>query len=135
MFGVIPKTMWSQKAPPDERNRILLAMRPLVVRGARTMIIDAGMGDKESEKFHEIYGVERSRHLDHTLAEAGLAPEDIEIVLATHLHFDHAGGFTVRDASGRAPPPLSARAVHRQARRVGGCDASERADPRQLPAG
>jgi methylmalonyl-CoA epimerase len=104
MFGVVPKTMWSQKAPPDERNRILLAMRPLVVRGARTMIIDAGMGDKETDKFHDIYGVDRSRHLDHTLAEAGLAPEDIEIVLATHLHFDHAGGFTVRDANGRARP-------------------------------
>ena len=104
MFGVIPKTMWSQKAPPDERNRILLSMRPLVVRGARTMIIDAGMGDKENEKFHDIYGVERSRHLDHTLAEAGLAPEDIDIVLATHLHFDHAGGFTVRDAGGRLRP-------------------------------
>jgi methylmalonyl-CoA epimerase len=104
MFGVIPKTMWSQKTRPDERNRILLAMRPLIVRGSRTMIIDAGMGDKENEKFHEIYGVERSRHLDHTLAEAGLAPEDIDIVLATHLHFDHAGGFTVRDAGGRARP-------------------------------
>ena len=104
MFGVIPKTMWSQKTRPDERNRILLAMRPLVVRGSRTMIIDAGMGDKENEKFHEIYGVERSRHLDHTLAEAGLAAEDIDIVLASHLHFDHAGGFTVRDASGRLRP-------------------------------
>ena len=104
MFGVIPKTMWSQKTQPDERNRILLAMRPLIVRGARTMIIDAGMGDKENEKFHEIYGVERTRHLDHTLAEAGLAPEDIDIVLASHLHFDHAGGFTVRDASGRVRP-------------------------------
>ena len=105
MFGVIPKTMWSQKTRPDERNRILLAMRPLIVRGSRTMIIDAGMGDKENEKFHEIYGVERSsRHLDHSLAEAGLAPEDIDIVLATHLHFDHAGGFTVRDAGGRARP-------------------------------
>ena len=104
MFGVIPKTMWSQKTVPDEQNRIRLAMRPLIVRGARTMIIDAGMGDKENEKFHEIYGVERSRHLDHTLAEAGLAPEDIDVVLASHLHFDHAGGFTVRDAGGRLRP-------------------------------
>ena len=104
MFGVIPKTMWSQKARPDERNRILLAMRPLIVRGARTMIIDAGMGDKENEKFHEIYGVDRNRHLDHTLAEAGLEPGDIDIVLASHLHFDHAGGFTVRDAGGRVRP-------------------------------
>jgi len=68
------------------------------------MIIDAGMGDKENEKFHDIYGVDRTRHLDHSLAEAGLAPEDIDIVLASHLHFDHAGGFTVRDASGRLRP-------------------------------
>ena len=104
MFGVIPKTMWSKQTRPDERNRIVLGMRPLIVRGARTMIIDAGMGDKENEKFHEIYGVERSRHLDHALAEAGLTPEDIDIVLASHLHFDHAGGFTLRDAAGRIRP-------------------------------
>ena len=79
-------------------------MRPLLVRGARTMIIDAGLGDKENEKFSDIYGVERASNLDHSLAEAGLAPEDIDIVLATHLHFDHAGGFTVRDATGRLRP-------------------------------
>jgi methylmalonyl-CoA epimerase len=104
MFGVVPKTLWEKKAPPDERNRIALAMRPLVVRGARTMIIDAGLGDKEDEKFREIYRVERARNLDHALAEAGLAVEDIDIVLASHLHFDHAGGFTRRDRSGRITP-------------------------------
>lgn len=104
MFGVVPKTMWSAQTPCDDRNRITMAMRPLVVRGMRTMIIDAGIGDKENEKFHEIYGVDRTRHLDHTLAEAGLAPEDIDIVLASHLHFDHAGGFTVRDGNGRLRP-------------------------------
>ncbi len=104
MFGTVPKTLWEKKAPADARNRITLAMRPLVVRGARTMIIDAGLGDKENEKFNDIYGVERARNLDHSLAEAGLRPEDIEIVLATHLHFDHAGGFTTRDASGRLHP-------------------------------
>jgi methylmalonyl-CoA epimerase len=104
MFGTVPKTLWEKKAPADARNRITLAMRPLVVRGARTMIIDAGLGDKENEKFNDIYGVERARNLDHALAEAGLRPEDIEIVLATHLHFDHAGGFTTCDASGRLHP-------------------------------
>jgi methylmalonyl-CoA epimerase len=105
MFGVVPKVMWSTVTVPDERNRIPLSMRPLIVRGARTMIIDAGMGDKESEKFCRIYGVERmARHLDHSLAEAGLSAEDIDIVLASHLHFDHAGGFTVRDAGGRLRP-------------------------------
>jgi methylmalonyl-CoA epimerase len=104
MFGVVPKPLWSKAAPADDRNRITLAMRPLVVRGARTMLIDAGLGDKDDAKFHDIYGVDRRRNLDHTLAEAGLAPEDIDIVLASHLHFDHAGGFTVRDASGRVRP-------------------------------
>ena len=104
MFGIVPKVLWEQKMPADERNRIRLALRPLIVRGARTMIIDAGLGDKESDRFREIYGVERARNLDHALAEAGLAPEDIEIVVATHLHFDHAGGFTVRDAAGRLRP-------------------------------
>ena len=111
MFGVVPKPLWEKKAPPDERNRITLAMRPLVVRGARTMIIDAGLGDKENAKFHEIYGVDRARNLDHTLAEAGLAPEDIDIVLATHLHFDHAGGFTVRDAAGASGRAFRARST------------------------
>jgi methylmalonyl-CoA epimerase len=104
MFGVVPKPLWEKKTPSDERNRITLAMRPLIVRGMRTMIIDAGLGDKENEKFIDIYGVERARNLDHTLAEAGLTPEDIDIVLATHLHFDHAGGFTTRDATGRLRP-------------------------------
>ena len=104
MFGVVPKALWGPKAPADEANRITLAMRPLVVRGVRTMIIDAGVGDKQDAKFSEIYGLDRARHLDHTLAEAGLTPEDIDVVLATHLHFDHAGGFTVRDAAGRVKP-------------------------------
>ena len=104
MFGVVPKPLWEQKAPADARNRIVLATRPLVVRGARTMIVDAGIGDKEDARFADIYGVDRSRNLDHALAEAELAPDDIDIVLASHLHFDHAGGFTVRDASGRVRP-------------------------------
>jgi glyoxylase-like metal-dependent hydrolase (beta-lactamase superfamily II) len=104
MFGTVPKVFWEKKAPADERNRITLAMRPLVVRGARTMLIDAGLGGKESAKCHDTYGVDRSRSLDMTLAEAGLVPEDIDIVLASHLHFDHAGGFTRRDAAGRIRP-------------------------------
>jgi methylmalonyl-CoA epimerase len=104
MFGVVPKALWQNSTAPDEKNRILLAMRPLVVRGVRTMLIDAGLGDKHDQKFLDIYGVDRSRNLDHTLAEAGLAAEDIDIVLATHLHFDHAGGFTTRDANGRLRP-------------------------------
>ncbi len=104
MFGVVPKVLWSKKEPADDRNRVTLAMRPLIVRGARTMLIDAGLGDKETDKFKDIYAVNRRRNLDHTLADAGLSPEDVDVVVATHLHFDHAGGFTMRDASGRVRP-------------------------------
>jgi methylmalonyl-CoA epimerase len=104
MFGSVPKPLWEKAAPSDAHNRIRLALRPLIVRGARTMIIDAGIGDKESAALQESDGLDRARTLDHTLAEAGIAPGEIDIVLATHLHFDHAGGFTVRDAGGRVRP-------------------------------
>ncbi len=104
MFGVVPKPLWAKRAPPDERNRIRLGMRPLLVRGERTLLIDAGIGGKMDEKSTDIYGIDRARDLDQTLAESGLAPDDIDIVLATHLHFDHAGGFTRHDASGKIVP-------------------------------
>ena len=104
MFGVVPRTLWEKHATPDDRGRILLAMRPLIVRGMRTMLIDAGLGDKDDAKFHDIYGVDRRRNLDATLAEAGVRPEDIDIVLASHLHFDHCGGFTYRAADGSIRP-------------------------------
>jgi glyoxylase-like metal-dependent hydrolase (beta-lactamase superfamily II) len=104
MFGVVPKPLWAPKAPPDDRNRILLALRPLIVRGVRTLLIDAGIGDKEDRKFADMYGVDRSHPLDAALEEAGIAADQIDLVLATHLHFDHAGGFTVRDRSGRVRP-------------------------------
>jgi len=74
------------------------------VRGARTMLIDAGVGGKDSAKFHDIFGIDRTRSLEATMAEAGITPEDIDIVLASHLHFDHAGGFTYRDAGGTIRP-------------------------------
>jgi methylmalonyl-CoA epimerase len=104
MFGVVPKVLWEKQASADASNRITLAMRPLIVRGARTMLIDAGVGDKDSAKFQDMYGIDRARSLRVTMAEAGVTPEDVDIVLATHLHFDHAGGFTYRDASGRIRP-------------------------------
>jgi methylmalonyl-CoA epimerase len=104
IFGIVPKVLWAERYPPDERNRVELAVRQLVVRGTRTMLIDAGFGDKTDEAFRQNLGLNRSRNLDHALADAGIAPEDIDIVLATHLHWDHAGGFTMRDANGRVRP-------------------------------
>jgi glyoxylase-like metal-dependent hydrolase (beta-lactamase superfamily II) len=104
MFGVVPKPLWERVAPADVSNRIRMAMRPLLVRGPQLMLIDAGCGDKMDEKAARIYGFDRMRHLQHSLAEADVRPDDIDIVLATHLHFDHAGGFTSRDSSGHVRP-------------------------------
>jgi methylmalonyl-CoA epimerase len=104
MFGVVPKPLWETKAPPDERNRIRMAMRCLLVRGARTMLIDAGSGDKMTEKQRDIYRLERTFNLSDSLAAAGSSSDAIDLVLATHLHFDHAGGFTERRADGTVHP-------------------------------
>jgi glyoxylase-like metal-dependent hydrolase (beta-lactamase superfamily II) len=116
MFGVVPKPLWEKRAPADEKNRILLGVRPLLVRGEKTMIVDAGIGGKMDPRSVEIYAIDRSRNLDHTLAEAGLEAADIDIVLASHLHFDHAGGFTEGGgSSGPAPRFPNARYVVRTA--------------------
>jgi len=120
MFGVVPKVLWEKRAPADEKNRIALGLRPLVVRSpGKTMIIDAGIGGNMDTKSIAIYGIDRSRNLDHALAEAGLAADRIDLVLASHLHFDHAGGFTRRDPSG-APVPRFPRA--RYVVRTGECE-------------
>lgn len=104
MFGVVPKPLWERRAPADARNRIALAMRPLLVRGERLLVIDAGVGGKMDPKSVDIYAIDRRDSFDESLARAGATVDDIEIVLASHLHFDHAGGFTTRDASGRVRP-------------------------------
>ena len=106
MFGVVPKPLWSKRAPPDDRNRITMAMRPLLVRPARgpLTLVDAGAGDKMDAKSRDIYGLDRSETLDGALARVGVRAEDIELVIATHLHFDHAGGFTIRREDGSLAP-------------------------------
>ena len=105
MFGVVPKPLWSRVAPPDDRNRIRLAMRAWLVRGAGpTILIDAGAGGKLDPKLAAIYALDRTRHLDDSLADAGTTAADVQLVVASHLHFDHAGGFTERLADGRVRP-------------------------------
>jgi glyoxylase-like metal-dependent hydrolase (beta-lactamase superfamily II) len=104
MFGVVPKPLWERRAPADARNRIRLGLRPLVVRGEQTLIIDGGCGDKMDAKSADIYGLDLTPGLTRSLAEAGLSSDDIDIALASHLHFDHVGGFTVRDKDGQVVP-------------------------------
>ena len=114
MFGVVPRPLWERRAPADERNRITLGLRPLLVRGARTAIVDAGIGGKMDAKSESIYAIDRRRNLDHCLAELGVSRADIEIVVATHLHFDHAGGFTSHDDGILRPAFPSARYLVRR---------------------
>lgn len=109
MFGVVPKPLWERRAPADEKNRISLGMRPLLVEypnGDRTqrVLIDAGCGDKMSEKDAAIYGFDRGFNLTQALARHGISAADIDVVIASHLHFDHAGGFTMRAEDGRVVP-------------------------------
>ena len=105
MFGVVPRTLWEKRLPPDDSNRIPLGMRPLIVRnGKSTVLIDAGCGDKMDPKLAQIYKLDRRYHLDHALAEAGLTADDIDIVVASHLHFDHVGGFTIVGKDGALVP-------------------------------
>jgi glyoxylase-like metal-dependent hydrolase (beta-lactamase superfamily II) len=100
MFGVVPRTLWEKNMAPDDRNRITLAMNVALVRArGRTILVDTGAGDKEDAKFRDQYALGPSILLE-ALAARGLAPEDVDVVINSHLHFDHAGGNTFREESG-----------------------------------
>ena len=106
MFGVIPRTLWSRVCPPDEHNRIRMNMNCVFVdTGKDKVLIETGIGEKWSEKFVKMYGIDRRRSLDETLKEkTGNGAEEITIVVNTHLHFDHAGGNTKLNESGEVVP-------------------------------
>jgi glyoxylase-like metal-dependent hydrolase (beta-lactamase superfamily II) len=109
MFGVVPKPLWEKRIPADERNRIPLATRCLLVETPDELVlIETGLGNKENEKFIDIYGVDNASsdprfpdRLQRLIAEAGFRPDDVGVVIDTHLHFDHAGGNTFRDGEGQ----------------------------------
>ncbi len=104
MFGVVPKVLWEKRIPADERNRIRLGLTSLLVRAGRsTVLIETGIGDKFDAKFADIYGVQRSATLLDGLARRGVRPEDIQIVINTHLHFDHCGWNTRREGKKIVP--------------------------------
>lgn len=107
-FGVVPKVLWSKKVTADERNYVTAGLNSLVIRtqnprtGRQTVLVETGMGNKLSDRMVKIYG-QPARLLDN-LASGGIAPEDVDIVINTHLHFDHCGWNTIRDKTGKIVP-------------------------------
>ena len=99
MFGVVPKVLWEKQKPPDELNRVQMDMNCLLIRDAdHVILVETGAGPKLTEKQRGIYGIERPPQLLDELATRGVKPEDVSLVVNTHLHFDHCGGNTRRDA-------------------------------------
>ena len=103
MFGVVPRVLWERVCPPDELNRVRLNMNCVFVdTGKEKILIETGIGEKWSEKETRMYGIFRERPFAETLLErTGHRPEDITIVVNTHLHFDHAGGNTILECGVR----------------------------------
>lgn len=108
MFGVVPRPLWEKKIPPDSRHRIPLALRCLLVETPNALVlVDSGIGNKESEKFRDIYGVDNAgdpTRLEEAIRSLGYGPEEVDLVVSTHLHFDHAGGNLALAEDGRSRP-------------------------------
>jgi glyoxylase-like metal-dependent hydrolase (beta-lactamase superfamily II) len=95
MFGVVPKPLWEKKSPPDNRNRIRLAANSLLVRTQnKYILIETGNGTEWTAKLRDIYGIQEGDPLVDNLGSQGVGPDQIDLVINTHLHFDHAGGNT-----------------------------------------
>jgi glyoxylase-like metal-dependent hydrolase (beta-lactamase superfamily II) len=105
MFGVVPRVLWERESPPDDENRIDLDTNCMLVRTPDSLgLIDAGYGSKAPDKFRQRHALDDGASLIRNLNSVGVAPDDIDWVILTHLHFDHAGGATYRDEAGVLRP-------------------------------
>jgi glyoxylase-like metal-dependent hydrolase (beta-lactamase superfamily II) len=114
MFGVVPKPLWEKRAAADDQNRILLGLNTVVVRtGEHTVVIETGVGNKQTAKLREIHC--NQELLPQSLAAAGVRPEEVDVVINTHLHFDHCGWNTTLHSDGSVTPtfPNARYFVHR----------------------
>ena len=101
MFGVVPKVFWEKEKVPDALNRVEMDMNCLLIRDAdHVVLVETGAGPKLSEKQRGIYGIGRPPQLLHELKQRGVRPEEVTLVVNTHLHFDHSGGNTFHDGNG-----------------------------------
>jgi glyoxylase-like metal-dependent hydrolase (beta-lactamase superfamily II) len=105
MFGVIPRVLWEREVPPDDQHRIPMDTNCILIRTPDSLgLIDTGYGGKAPMKFRQRYALEDGAPLVRNLASTGVTPNDLDWVILTHLHFDHAGGATYRDADGQLQP-------------------------------
>lgn len=111
MFGIVPKPLWEKKIPADDKNRILLDTRCMLLRdGERVVLVDCGMGSQWNDKERDIYRIDA--HLDASLAAVGVTPAQVTDLVLTHLHFDHAGDVARVDAQGAATLTFGNARVH-----------------------
>ena len=102
MFGVVPRVLWEQCCPADDSNRVQLSLTCLLIQAhGKNILVDTGLGPKNDEKFNRMFDVERTPSLQNSLNKSGISPEDMYFVINTHLHFDHAGGNTIRNEEGQ----------------------------------
>ncbi len=105
MFGVVPKTLWEKKCPADAQNRIRLALNSILIKtSVAIVLVETGIGTKVDQKLRHIYCVEQDAGLVGSLTGLGFAPEEVDFVINTHLHFDHCGGNTFRNEKGEVVP-------------------------------
>ncbi len=115
MFGVVPKALWARRVQTDDRNRIQMAMRPLLVEADwGRMLIDCGAGDKMDAKFRDIYALDPEHGIETALTAAGITTDSIDYALATHLHFDHFGAATATRNGALVPRFAKARYIIRR---------------------
>lgn len=105
MFHIVPHVLWQRKVTPDKSHRVFVGLNCLLLRGeGHTILFDAGVGNKLSDKQKKIYGLDSSATLMRAFGEAGIEPADIDIVVPSHLHFDHAGWLTMREKDNELVP-------------------------------
>jgi glyoxylase-like metal-dependent hydrolase (beta-lactamase superfamily II) len=103
MFGIVPRVLWEKRMHPDEKNRIQMGLWCLLIQNNdKNILVNTGIGNKYNKQYSEIFGIQHPPDLISSLAKHNLEPIDIDIVILTHLHFDHCGGNTIyqQDSNG-----------------------------------
>jgi glyoxylase-like metal-dependent hydrolase (beta-lactamase superfamily II) len=136
MFGVVPRSLWARRAAPDAENRVTLALNCYLVRTPEaTILLDTGVGPDVDRRYADFYAIERGPGLFGCLESLELAPSGIDVVVNSHLHFDHCGGNTIRTAEGKWVPAFpKARYVVQRGEWEQALHPVERDKPSYMPA-